>query len=56
MGRYFLKRKKKKDKVHLTSSNYHSNDDLPPGYKLSIATIYLINYKNNDNIPPILTK
>jgi hypothetical protein len=45
-------------KVHLTvliPSNYHPNDNNL-SLKLSIAIIYLSNYQNNDNIPPILTK
>jgi hypothetical protein len=47
------KEKKKKGKIHLTPSNYHPNDNLPP--KLLIAIIYPPNYQNNDNVPPILT-
>ena len=41
-------------KIYLTSSNYHSNDNLLS--KLSIATIYPPNYQNNDNVPQNLTK
>jgi hypothetical protein len=41
-------------KVHLTPSNYHSNDNLP--LKQSIATIYPPNYQSNDDVPPIFKK